>query len=185
MSFKNTLILVAILMLMGGYIVYLRVNQLRENDETPPDVWSYPEEKIRHIRIALPNENKEIAFTVDGRDSWFIEASEKKPVDLKRWGGIVLLLSGPQARRVITNEVKILNPYGLDAPSMIITLEIEGRDKPLTVVVGDHTPDAKAVYVILKEHQTVYLLDDSWFNVMIRLVREPPEKIDRLRITNN
>jgi len=182
MSLKNTAILTVILLVLCGYL-YFHLNKPKEAFEEPPDVWSFQEEKIKHIRITLPNENKEIAFAVKKEDQWFIEALEKKPVDLKRWGGIVILLSGPQSRRVITNKVKTLKSYGLDAPSMIITLKIQGQNRPVNVIVGDHTPDEKAVYIILKEQQTVYLVDHSWFDVMVRLVREPPEKIIRPRIT--
>ncbi len=179
MSFKKTLILAIILLLLGGYVVYLRVNQTGEETAERPDVWSFQEESIKHIRIALPKEEKEIAFTVVGRDSWFIEADENKPVDLQRWGGIVLLLTGPQSSRVIANKVETLDLYGLDSPSMVITLGIQGQNPPQNVIVGDHTPDEKAVYVILQEQQTVYLLDVSWFDVLVRLVRQPPEKIIR------
>jgi len=183
MSFKKTLMLAVILMLLGSYVVYLSVKHPKEEPETPPDVWSFQEENIKHIRISLPKEKKEIAFTVDKSDTWFIDTTEKKPIDLKRWGGIVLLLTSPQSRRVIEKNVKTLDRFGLDSPSMVITLKIQGKSKLQNVIVGNHTPDEKAVYVILKEHHTVYLLDVSWFDVMIRLAHEPPEKINRPRIT--
>jgi hypothetical protein len=140
------------------------------------------------VEIAFGKEKewKDDKHVETGKDKIINETNPlwtKKPVDLKRWGGIVILLSGPQSRRVITTKVKTLKSYGLDAPSMIITLQIQGQNRPVNVIVGDHTPDEKAVYIILKEQQTVYLVDHSWFDVMVRLVREPPEKIIRPRIT--
>ena len=183
MSFRNTLILILILATLGGYIFYLQVNQKKEEVENPPDVWTYDENKIEHITLHLPRENKSISFAKGKDDYWSIDAKPLKPVDLKRWGGIVLLLSGPQSRRVIANKVTDLKLYGLHDPSMVITLRVSGQNQGLTVIVGDLTPDDKAVYVILKEHQTVYLLDHTWYNVIIRLVREPPEKIIRPRIS--
>ena len=179
MSFRNTLVLIVILAALGGLIFYLQVSQKKEPTETPPDVWSYDEEKIDHITMKLPRENKAIAFVkvVKGDDEkWFIDSTPRKPVSLKRWGGIVLLLSGPQSRRVIANQVIDMTLYGLNTPSLVISLIIGKNKENLTVIVGDRTPDDQAVYVILKEHQTVYLIDHTWYEVMIRLVREPPEQ---------
>ena len=181
MSFRNTLFLIVILAVMGGFIFYLQYSLKEKPEESPPDVWSYDENKIDHITMQLPRENKAIAFVkvVKGKDeNWFIDSDSdpKKIVSLKRWGGIVLLLSGPQSRRVIANQVTDMTLYGLQNPSLVISLVIGEKNEKLTVIVGDRTPDEKAVYVILKEHQTVYLLDHTWYEVMIRLVREPPEK---------
>jgi hypothetical protein len=186
MSFRNTLVMVIILALLGGFIFYLQTSQKKEPTESPPDVWSYEEDDINHITMRLPREKKAIAFAkvVKGNDyNWFIDSSPRKPISLKRWGGIVLLLSGPQSRRVIANQVTDMDLYGLNTPSLEISLVIGKKKENLTVIVGDRTPDDKAVYVILKEHKTVYLLDHTWYEVMIRLVREPPEEKVRPRIS--
>jgi hypothetical protein len=185
MSLKNSVVLVLILLLLGGTVLYLTMSQPGEKQVVLPDVWSYQQEDIQRIHILLPRENKGITFVIGDDERWFIDTPEKKPVDLQRWGGIVLLTSGPQSRRVIASQVKNLHSYGLDSPSLKITLTIQGQPQLLNVIVGDHTPDEKAVYVMLKEHQTVYLLDQVWFEVMARLVREPPSKINHPRITGD
>ncbi|MCP4755468.1 MAG: DUF4340 domain-containing protein [Proteobacteria bacterium] len=177
MSIKNTLVLALILALLGGYIVFLRVTKTEEKTEDPPDVWSYDEETIEAIQIRLLRKKKAISFTVKGRDSWFIdETAGKTPVDLKRWGGVVLLVSGPQSRRVIARLNPNLDEYGFNNPNMLITLKIKGRPDKVEVVIGDHTPDEKGVYVKIKETDTVYLLDFTWYDVLERLAVEPPRK---------
>jgi len=185
MSFRNTIVLLAILAILGGIVAYLRISQKEESFEAPPDVWSYDDNKIEHITLQLPREKQSISFVKNKKkESWFFDTQPRKPVFLRRWGGIVLLLSGPQSRRVIADKVTDMDLYGLNDPSMVITLRITDQSQKLTVVVGDRTPDDKAVYVILKEHQTVYLLDHTWYEVMLRLVREPPEQIIRPRISD-
>jgi hypothetical protein len=159
-------------------VVFLRLSETGERIEEPPDVWSFNVESIEHISIVLPKRGKGIAFFRRGKDSWHID-KDGTPVDPKRWGGIVLLVSGPRSRRVIAEKADDLAEYGIDNPRMVITLGIRGKRDHLRVLVGDHTPNEKSVYVKLEDHPTVYLLDHTWNDTLERLVMEPPGKPTR------
>jgi hypothetical protein len=178
MSIKQTLILLSILAFLAGLVVFLRLSETGERIEEPPDIWSFNVESIEHISIVLPKRGKSIAFFREGKEIWHID-KDGTPVDPKRWGGIVLLVSGPRSRRVIAEKADDLAEYGIDDPRMVITLKIRGRRDPLRVLVGDHTPNDKSIYVKLENHPAVYLLDHTWNDTLERLVMEPPEKRTR------
>lgn len=95
---------------------------------------------------------------------------------MQRWGGgIPLLLSGPGAERLIAAAAtdKQLESYGLKAPRMKIELTLKNEDTIL-VDIGDRTPDGQTYYIKKRDSQAVYTVDHTWYEVLERLVREPP-----------
>ena len=92
------------------------------------------------------------------------------------------LLSGPGANRLITEQAvdDDLQIFGLLAPRMTIHLEHGGEhgdgDGAGTVdlVIGDETPDSFSFYLQLVGTRKVYTVDRTWYEVMERLVLEPP-----------
>lgn len=175
---KNTLILLGILAFLAVSIIYLRLHETEERVEEPPDIWSLSGESIEYISIELLKKGKRIAFSKRGKDRWYID-NDRAPVDPKRWGGIVLLVSGPRSRREITEKAENLAEYGFNDPRMVITLRIRGRREHLRVLVGDYTPNERSIYVKLENHPAVYLLDHTWSDTLERLVMEPPGKTTR------
>jgi len=174
-SIKQTLILAVILILLAGYIVFLRLTKPVEKYEAPPEVWSVKEEAIEHITVRVPRKDKQIAFFLDKKeDKWRFDDKTKNPVDLKRWGGIVLLVSGPQSKKILAQKVENLAEFGLADPQMIITLGVKGLKDPLDIIFGNRTPHKDNFYVKLKHSNPVYLINDTFCEVLMRLAQEPP-----------
>ena len=141
-------------------------------------------DKIERIELRLPREGGSQAFikiTRGDQFPWFFDDPKRSRVDIDRWGGgIPLLLSGPGTARIIsehTTEEKLAE-LGLIKPQMEITLTLE-KGKALSIKVGDRTPDGHAYYVQSPYSTEVALVDYTWFNVLKRLVKEPP--YDHLR----
>jgi len=176
---RNILILLAILLALGGYFYF-------SNDAEPPPkveprvfVWDIRMDEIQHIEIRLPREDKSEAFIKipeGDKFPWHFDDAEKTKVDVVRWGGgIPLLLSGPGAERVIAlnaTEEKLAE-FGLTQPQMEITLTLEDGDI-LNIIIGDRTPDGNTFYVQAPNSNDVCLVDYTWYEVLERLVKEPP-----------
>ena len=174
MNIKTTLALALILAAAAGLILWLEAGKTAKEPESPPEVWSVKEDSIRRVRISLPGQGKSAAFVLDSGGRWRFDDPGRSPVDPKRWGGIVLLVSGPRSKRLIAVRVESPAEFGLDAPRMVIELGVRGRKAPLTVLVGDRTPDRENYYVSLKGQGPVYLVNKTWGLVLERLVTEPP-----------
>jgi hypothetical protein len=95
-------------------------------------------------------------------------------VDLKRWGGIVILVSGPKSKRLIAEQVGDLAEFGLTDPQMVVVLGVKGRKDPLEILFGGPTPGEDHYYVKLKHSTPVYLVHSTYVQVLKRLVLEPP-----------
>ena len=175
MSFRQTLIFAGILILLAGYILFFHIKKPKEKYEKPPEVWSVKEEDIERIRIRLPRKDKKISFFLDRKeDEWHFDDKSKTPVDLKRWGGIVLLVSGPQSKKMLAQKIEKLEEFGLTDPQMIITLGVRSLKDPLDILFGDRTPNKDQFYVKLKHSNPVYLINDTFCEVLMRLALEPP-----------
>jgi hypothetical protein len=144
-------------------------------------VWDIDYEDITYITISLPHEDLSVSFIkIPHGDQfpWFFDDPQKSKVDPDRWG-VDLLLSGPGASRDLgyaTNEQ--LAEYGLTQPSMkiIVTYKDPNRDTPGTIEsdVGDKTINGANYYVRAPGSNQVALVDHTWYEVLERLVKEPP-----------
>ncbi len=93
---------------------------------------------------------------------------------MARWG-IEFLLTGPGAERVIAKNAteEKLAEFGLTQPQMEIILTLEDGDI-LNITVGDRTPGGDTFYVQGPDSNDVSLVDYTWYEVLERLVKEPP-----------
>ncbi|MDA1173731.1 MAG: hypothetical protein O2826_04340, partial [Chloroflexi bacterium] len=92
-------------------------------------------------------------------------------VNIERWGGIVLLLSGPQVEREL-GHAKDLSDFGLDVPTIVdLTL---GDDTRIRVLLGDRTPDERHHYATVGDDGELFLVNADWGNVLMALVEAPP-----------
>lgn len=180
MNFKTTAILGIILLLLGSFIIYNTwANRPKGGYEAPPEVWSVVEEDIKGIAVILPKEDKKIQFVLGKDDKWRIDDNGLHLVDMNRWGGIVLLVTGPQSKRLIAEKIESPADFGLDSPQMLVRLNVDKIDQPLEIHIGDNTPNQDSYFIKLKSHEKLYTLDKSWFGVIKRLAVEPPKAIIR------
>lgn len=174
MKTKPILILFGLMILLAGAVFYfLKVNTgLKE--EKRPQMWSVDEEKIERISIDLPGEKRSVAFFRDKEEKWRFQDKAGRPVDTKRWGGIVTLVSGPKAKRLIAERVEDLNQYGLNAPGMIVTLGLKDQKEPLEIHMGSLTPQRDQYYMKIKNRPALYIMHSTYCEVLMRLALEPP-----------
>jgi len=179
LKLRNILVLLVILLALGGYFYFSSIPQPAPKPNPELFVWSIGMEEIQHIEIALPREGKSQAFIKIEKEHefpWYFDDPQRSDMNVERWGGgIPLLLSGPKADRVISENTTLekLAEFGLTQPQMKITLTLEGGDT-LNIVVGDRTPSGNAFYVQVPDSNDVCLVDYTWYEVLERLVKEPP-----------
>ena len=179
MRIRNIIILLVILLILGGYFY------LTYTPETPPAsepkiyVWDIKMDEIKQIEIVLPHENMSESFIKieeENKFPWHFDDPQMSEVDTARWGGgIPLILSGPGAERIIVRNAteEKLTEFGLTQPQMEITLTLED-ETILHIIVGNSTPNGKTYYVQVTGSNDVALIDYTWYEVLERLVKEPP-----------
>lgn len=140
-----------------------------------PIVWDVDPDAIRAVTITLPRDNLSQSWELRDNGGWyFVPGGE--PVSRERWGlAIPLLLSGPEAGRIIGEDVadSDLRIYGLDRPRLRIELAVS-EGGPIVADIGDSAPDGSEDYVRTADSSAVYTVHRTFGEVVERLVREPP-----------
>jgi hypothetical protein len=174
----SILVLLVIFIALGVYFIFFRPET--ETLEPPPEprqfVWLVDMEELQHMILSLPKEGKTEEFVKHEDRYWYFDNPPGPKVDMERWGGgIPLILSGPGAERLIAEDAteEQLAVFGFTEPLMEITLTLEDGDI-INIQIGDNTPDGSAYYVKLVESSDIYTVDYSWYDVLERLVLEPP-----------
>ena len=179
MRLKSILVLLVILLALGGYFYFSNGSPPPEQEELRVFVWVLEMGEIQHIEVRLPREDKSEAFvkiSQKGKFPWYFDDPQKSEVDALRWGGgIELLLTGPGAERVIAKNAteEKLAEFGLTQPQMEVALTLEDGEI-LNIMIGNRTPDGINYYVQAPGSNDVALVDYTWYEVLERLVKEPP-----------
>jgi len=178
---KNIVILLVVLAVLGG-VFYVVARPKPGPPAQPKDyVWLIEQENIDRVTMTLPRESPPLSESFvrikqEDKFPWFFDDPQHSPVDAARWGGgIPLLLSGPGADRVIQKSATAeqLSLYGFDKPSMSILLEMSDNTT-MRIEVGDRTPDGNNYYVKAPSTTAVATVDYTWFDVLSKIIRQPP-----------
>ena len=177
MRLGSILVLLAILIALAVYFFAFRP---AEPDapllEPIRFVWSIDMDELQRIVIKLPGEGKSEAFIKHVDRQFYFDVPDGPVVNPERWGGgIPLLLEGPGAERRIAKDAteEKLAEFGFAQPQMEIMLTLDNEDT-VNIEVGSSTPDGHAYYVKLVDSNNVYTVDAAWYDVLERLVTEPP-----------
>lgn len=176
MKLRTIIILFIILVALGGYYYISRHSQPSPESEPEIFVWMIEMDDIEHVEIILTREGKGQSFVKGADRYWYFDDAQRSEVDKERWGGgIPLLLSGPKVERIVAIDAteEKLAEFGLMKPRMEINLGLKLGNK-LVIRVGDATPNGMAFYIKDPDSNDVATVDITWYNVMERLVNEPP-----------
>ena len=171
---------VVVVALAAAYVLTSGRDDAEEEEAERPIIWSFDLRDLHRVEIAMPQDQLAEAWLNVDR-VWYFDRPGRPRVDLDRWGGAVpYLLSGPGANRLIAEDAadEDLEIYGLLAPRMTIHLEHGGEHGAgpgiVDLEIGDETPDSFSYYVRLVGTRKVYTVDRTWYEVMERLVLDPP-----------
>ncbi|MYA51741.1 MAG: hypothetical protein F4185_05325 [Chloroflexi bacterium] len=140
-----------------------------EPEATPLRARLYTASQDDIVNVTVQTEAGTVMF--ERRDDGWYFADSPVPVNLDRWGGVVLLLSGPEVERQLAAPVA-LSEFGLDEPD-IVSVGLEGGSR-VEVRLGAETPDGRNVYTQLEGKPEAALVNEPWARVLRRLAAEPP-----------
>ena len=173
---RSILILAGVAAALGVGFYYSSRPQPPPPQEPRPFVWNVEMTELAQMTIALPRLGLEETWEKHEDRQWYFAGPDGPGVDRNRWGGgIPLLLSGPGANRRIAPDATAeqLERFGLNAPQMAIGLTLDNGDT-MDIIVGDATPDRRSYYIQRIGSEDVYTVDYTWYDVLERLVTEPP-----------
>lgn len=173
MNPRTTFVLISLLLLLAGGFWLYEVNKIPERGDLPaPWFYNFSVDEINEIKVTA--DGKTVSFIKESQ-MWSFNDDEKTPVDQYRWGGIPLLVSGPQSMRYIPNEEleNDLSSYGLSDPLITIEITLENGSQ-FQSFLGEKDPAMNNYYGRFPESEGIFLIDSLWGDVISNLAIDPP-----------
>ena len=173
MKLRGTLVLVAILALLGAYVYFFEMRKPpAEKPSSTVIVLNVSPEDVVGVEVA--GKEGESALAREPEGDWKVVKPEEKEADQARVRSVLRRLWPLKATRVLTGSVD-LAAFGLAEPKITVTLKLkDGSQKRF--FVGNKNPAGTAYYVQVEGQEGVYLAYVLPIKELERLVTEPPYK---------
>lgn len=166
MRIRTTIRLIIALMLLAAVATWVWRQQQEAPQEKPP-MWQIEAGDVESLRLRR-DDGTTARFERLGEAGW-------RGGDERRINAALLLLAAPEAARLIAEEAGEPATYGLAEPALEVELEGVGI-RPMTILIGDASPDGRTRYVMREGTSAVHAVPASWFESLSLLL--PPRKAE-------
>lgn len=176
MSTKTTLVLLALLILVGGVVYFTQVRKPGGEAATP-----VPPESTSLLDVSTPAidgitvrdvvSNTQVSATRDVSGTWWLTEPAGQTGDPAALNSIAQRLAYIYVQRVLT-PTGSLSEFGLVTPTL--TVEVATASGLQSFVVGDTTPSKGAYYAQKPGDPRVYLIDTGLVGDLKQLAEKPP-----------
>jgi hypothetical protein len=140
MQFRNTLIVLVLLVIVGGYILLF---QFAKPEDATKKLFNVKADDITSVTLKYPGQEIEVRRT-DG--VWKMVKPLQTDADKSAIGTLTREIADADIKRVVDEHPANLAPFGLDKPA--VTLVVGTKDKTFPgVEVGKNAPIGYSVYV--------------------------------------
>jgi hypothetical protein len=122
--------------------------------DTSPKILSIPEDQIKEVRIKKTGADTTVVRKGDD-GKWQILEPKPLRADQDSVNSLTSTLASLNADKVVEDKAADLSPYGLNTPSLDVTV-VKKDGKSQDVYVGDDTPTGSGAYVKLASDPHVY-----------------------------
>ena len=157
------LVLVLLIAAYVGYDIYEGKQADKETEATEEedtiDVLTVEADEIQSIYYK--NEKAELTLIKNSEDVWRNESNQEVPLSSTYTDKMASVVESVTATKIVTESVSDLSEFGLDAPTLKVTLtKTDGSQS--TILVGDESPLGDGYYACVDGESTVYLIASSF-----------------------
>ena len=173
MNLRISLLLICILSWVSIFGVLIYKSDIGKEDVENTSNFFYRLSAQDLTNISITKDSKTLSWHSGKDHNWFFDDLDGVPANNYRWGGIIDLLSGPKLYRTLAEDIDSKSKYGLDDPSLQITMYLKNGDKRI-LYIGDMTPDGINNYAYMEGQKELVMIDNTWYGVFSRLIEDPP-----------
>jgi hypothetical protein len=174
LNYKITIAFI-LLAILSVIIYYINPFSEMENAQLAQP-WFYQVSNDDMVSIKITHTGSEVSFIKTPLETWAFEGDAGIPPSMDRFGGIAYILGGPQTNRDLTEtQIIIEDPaqYGLANPHTIVDIGLT-LNRNLQFRLGDKTTNGNNHYGQIAGFPQLFLIADSWGNVLSKLADNPP-----------
>src|ERR1035438_4468755 len=153
---KGLLVAVAVLAVLGGLVWWSNKKQAaagKASTDTTTKILSIPDDQFQEIKVKKLTGEVQDLHRVNGK--WQLTQPVQLSADADTVGTMVSALSSLSADKIIEDKAADLQPYGLQMPTLDITV-VKKDGKSSEVLIGDDTPTGSGAYAKLAADSRVF-----------------------------
>jgi hypothetical protein len=176
MNRKTTLVLLAVLVVLGGYTYYYQAqkNAPQPTATAAPSmaVWTITADQITGLQITETATGHQVAVSKTGPTQWQVTKPDSKPADSSQLDNLTTTLATLSFMSNITSTTD-LAPFGLVNPAY--TLEItRSTGGSLKAYIGDKIPTGNGYYLLRDGDKNPLAVSEASLSPVIGLLASPP-----------
>lgn len=175
MNVRLTIVVVALFLLLGGFIYFYELTGPGGAAPTPRPagqrVLNIEAATINRFEVTLDGRTTVVSKGADGR--WQLEQPSSGPANQERLEDLAQRVANMRAERVIGERVADLKPYGLDPPVAVARIDTSAGQR-IEIHIGNETLTGGAYFVSLADDRTVYTVSAFTAGRLRGLVLEVP-----------
>jgi hypothetical protein len=182
MRFRNTLILVAVVLALGAYVVFVELRAPSSQDKsatvapTPlPPLESFAAGDARTIRLSRPGQAQRTELTRKDDGQWYVTVPVQEEANQEEVTRLAEDLATLQPQRVLTDTTGPLSDYELDPPASLVEVEL-ASNITVTLKIGAQDAVGSGYYGQVSGDERIYLLPSYTASEVDRFLTTPPVK---------
>lgn len=154
----GTILMAAVLAGLGAYVSFVELPTERTRTETEAAAQKIlPFEDRDVTTVTVRTGAGEVALTRGEKQAWNIAAPIRTEADSREVDGMLRALTLGRVSRVVEDKAAALAPFGLEKPSVVLTLTAGSRRETLSL--GDSGPISSTLYAMRDSDRQVLLTD--------------------------
>ncbi|MGH9895847.1 MAG: DUF4340 domain-containing protein, partial [bacterium] len=172
--FGVTILMAIVLAGLGAYLYFVELPSEREQEaqeEQAKQILPFDENQITGLTVKTGD--SAVVIESDTPGSWRITDPIQTQADRKEVEGLLRALIVGKVSRVVTEEAPSLAPFGLDPPS--VSLTVTAGERAETLSLGDTGPISSTLYALRESDRRVLLTDlkaQDFLNKNLRALRD-------------
>jgi hypothetical protein len=143
--FWKTYVVVALAAALGAYLYFVeRKREVTPDGPAKEKVFALDKAKVEELTLRT-REGEEARVVKEG-EGWRLLAPLQAPADQSEVDAIVSSLETLEIEESLAEAPGDLAPFGLAQPKASVAVRVQGATEPLTLLVGEKTPDGGALY---------------------------------------
>lgn len=189
-GFRSTLVLLAVLLGLLGYIYFYEMQRPRTDEGAPKQkVFTVEAEKIEELEVTSSGGDRTVLRK--SATSWSIAEPLQTRADETETTGITTNLASLEIQRVVDEAPADLAQFGLAPPKTEVAFRVAGQQDPQRLLIGDKTATGGELFAKLPSEKRVFLIPaflETTFNRGTFDLRDKSvmaferDKVDGLRI---
>ncbi|HVA83521.1 MAG TPA: DUF4340 domain-containing protein [Candidatus Binataceae bacterium] len=167
MRLRNTIIVLILLLVFGGYSLIIL---LGSRPVPPPTLLNLDHKHISGIDLRYPD--RELELVRNPNHTWNILKPIKTDSDQGAVDGLTETIANAQLTRTIEEKPDSLKPFGLDKPAVTLTVTTDNKGVLPALLVGRISPVSNAVYVKLANQPAVLMTTGDFVGAITKNVND-------------